>query len=127
MRPDLDLWIARLYKRKSEIYRARVIAAITLRAGVARLIGELQQAGIRLAIANDHGAVQHSQPDPRQSGRSDYAEPSEDRCRRSPDQQKTGADVYQRVLQRLGLLPEACLAIEDSSIGLGGAPHVCRP
>ena len=121
-RPDLDLWIARLYKRKSEIYSERVHSgAITLRAGVARLIGELQQAGIRLAIAtttapsNIHSLISANL-------KKDMLELFE--VIGAGDlliSKKPAPDVYQWVLQRLGLPPEACLAIEDSSIGLTAA------
>jgi len=121
-RPDLDLWIARLYKRKSEIYSERVhTGAITLRAGVARLIGELRQAGIRLAIAtttapsNIHSLISANL-------KKDMLELFE--VIGAGDlliSKKPAPDVYQWVLQRLGLPPEACLAIEDSSIGLTAA------
>ena len=121
-RPDLDLWIARLYKRKSEIYSERVRSgAITLRAGVARLIGELRQAGIRLAIAtttapsNIHSLISANL-------KKDMLELFE--VIGAGDlliSKKPAPDVYQWVLQRLGLPPEACLAIEDSSIGLTAA------
>lgn len=121
-RPDLDLWIARLYKRKSEIYSERVhTGAITLRAGVARLIDELRQAGIRLAIAtttapsNIHSLISANL-------KKDMLELFE--VIGAGDlliSKKPAPDVYQWVLQRLGLPPEACLAIEDSSIGLTAA------
>lgn len=121
-RPDLDLWTARLYKRKSEIYSERVHSgAITLRAGVARLIDELRRAGIRLAIAtttapsNIHSLISANL-------RKDMLELFE--VIGTGDlliSKKPAPDVYQWVLQRLGLPPEACLAIEDSSIGLTAA------
>lgn len=118
-RPNLDLWIARLYKRKSELYSERVHAgAITLRAGVARLIDELRRTGLRLAIAtttapsNIHSLISANL-------RKDMLELFE--VIGAGDllvSKKPAPDVYQWVLQRLGLPPEACLAIEDSSIGL---------
>lgn len=121
-RTDLDLWIARLYKRKSELYSERVHSgAITLRAGVARLIAELRQAGIRLAIAtttapsNIHALISANL-------RKDMLELFE--VIGAGDlliDKKPAPDVYQWVLQRLGLPAEACLAIEDSSIGLTAA------
>lgn len=121
-RPDLDLWIARLYKRKSELYSERVHSgAITLRAGVARLIAALRDAGIRLAIAtttapsNIHSLISANL-------RKDMLELFE--VIGAGDllvSKKPAPDVYQWVLQRLGLPPEACLAVEDSSIGLTAA------
>lgn len=121
-RTDLDLWIARLYKRKSELYSERVHSgAITLRAGVARLITELRQSGIRLAIAtttapsNIHSLISANL-------RKDMLELFE--VIGAGDlliSKKPAPDVYQWVLQRLGLPAEACLAIEDSSIGLSAA------
>ena len=119
---DLDLWIARLYKRKSEIYSERTLSgAITLRAGVARLISELRQSGIRLAIAtttapsNIHSLISANL-------RKDMLELFE--VIGAGDlmiSKKPAPDVYQWVLQRLGLPAESCLAIEDSSIGLTAA------
>ena len=127
-RPDLDLWIARLYKRKSEIYSERVhTGAITLRAGVARLIDELRKAGIRLAIAtttapsNIHSLISANL-------KKDMLELFE--VIGAGDlliSKKPAPDVYQWVLQRLGLPPEACLAIEDSAIGLAAARAACLP
>ena len=121
-RTDLDLWIARLYKLKSELYSERVHSgAITLRPGVARLIKELREAGIRLAIAtttapsNIHSLISANL-------RKDMLELFE--VIGAGDlliSKKPAPDVYQWVLQRLGLAPEACLAIEDSSIGLTAA------
>jgi HAD superfamily hydrolase (TIGR01509 family) len=121
-RTDLDLWIARLYKRKSELYAERVHSgAITLRAGVARLIDELRRAGIRLAIAtttapsNIHALISANL-------RKDMLELFE--VIGAGDlliSKKPAPDVYQWVMQRLGLPAEACLAIEDSSIGLTAA------
>jgi len=121
-RTDLDLWIARLYKRKSEIYSERVLSGvITLRAGVARLIDELRRSGVRLAIAtttapsNIHSLISANL-------RKDMLELFE--VIGAGDlmiSKKPAPDVYQWVLQRLGLAPEACLAIEDSSIGLTAA------
>ena len=127
-RTDLDLWIARLYKRKSELYSERVHSgAITLRAGVARLIAELRQAGIRLAIAtttapsNIHALISANL-------RKDMLELFE--VIGAGDlliNKKPAPDVYQWVLQRLGLPAEACLAIEDSSIGLTAARSAKLP
>lgn len=121
-RTDLDLWIARLYKRKSELYSERVHSgAITLRAGVARLIDELRRSGIRLAIAtttapsNIHALISANL-------RKDMLELFE--VIGAGDlliSKKPAPDVYQWVMQRLGLPAEACLAIEDSSIGLTAA------
>ena len=121
-RADLDLWIARLYKCKSDRYSERVHSgAITLRAGVARLIGELRQAGIRLAIAtttapsNIHSLISANL-------KKDMLELFE--VIGAGDlliSKKPSPDVYEWVLQRLGLPAEACLAIEDSSIGLTAA------
>jgi len=121
-RPDLDLWIARLYKRKSDLYSERVHSgAITLRPGVARLIKELREAGIRLAIAtttapsNIHALISANL-------RKDMLELFE--VIGAGDlliSKKPAPDVYQWVLQRLGLPAESCLSIEDSSIGLTAA------
>lgn len=52
-RLDLDTWVARLHQLKNEYYSALLLAGAipALRPGVARLIHELRETGIRLAIA----------------------------------------------------------------------------
>lgn len=51
---DPDEWIAKVHRLKSDFFRDRVAAGqIPLRAGVARLICEARDAGIRMAIVSN--------------------------------------------------------------------------
>ena len=115
-------WLARLHQRKSEIYAELVHSgAIALRPGVARLIGELQAAGVRLAIATtttrsslDSLIRTHFACDTDEIfavvGAGDVVA-----------DKKPAPDVYLWVLEQLRLPAQACLAIEDSPPGLRAA------
>lgn len=117
-----DDWLAHVHRRKSEIYSYIVLAGdIPLRQGVRRLIQELRDHGIRLAIATTTAAssanslIMHNFGCPMESlfeaiGTGDQIQ-----------NKKPAPDVYARVLQEMRLLPENCLAIEDSQIGLSAA------
>jgi HAD superfamily hydrolase (TIGR01509 family) len=121
-RADVDAWIAGLHQRKSEIYSQLVLAgAIALRPGIARLIGELRAAGVRLAIATT--------TTPSSLDALIFAH---FKCQTSALFEVTGAgdrvankkpapDIYHWVLAQLCLPPQACLAIEDSFAGLAAA------
>lgn len=119
---SLERWIATLHQRKTEFYSELVLAgAIPLRPGVARLLHELRENGIRLAIATT------TTPSSLNSLiRASF------QCEMDTlfevigagDQvahKKPAPDVYQWVLAQLGLPAEACLAIEDSFPGLSAA------
>jgi len=121
-RLDLDTWVARLHQLKNEYYSALLLAgAIPLRPGVARLIHELREAGIRLAIAST------TTPTSLQSlimAHFKYEMMSLFEVIGAGDlvtRKKPAPDLYQWVLRQMNLPPEACLVIEDSSIGLAAA------
>ena len=119
---DFDAWVARVHQRKSEIYSELVLTgAIPLRPGVARLIHELRENGIRLAIATTTTPSSLNSLIVANFG-----------CEMSSlfevigagDQvanKKPAPNIYQWVLQQLGLPAAACLAIEDSFPGLSSA------
>lgn len=121
-RLDLDTWVARLHQLKNEYYSALLLAgAIPLRPGVARLIHELREAGIRMAIAST------TTPSSLQSlimANLKYEMMSLFEVIGAGDlvtRKKPAPDIYQWVLRQMNLPPEACLVIEDSSIGLAAA------
>ena len=121
-RVGIDTAIARLHALKSEIYAAMVLAGrIPLRPGVLRLVHELRDSGIRLAVATtttpsslasliraNFGSDMTSLFDV--IGAGDIV-----------PHKKPAPDIYQWVLKRLGLPPEQCIAIEDSRPGLAAA------
>lgn len=120
--PDFETWVARLHRRKSAIYSELVEAgAIALRPGIARLIAELRDAGVRLAIATT-------------TTRSSLDSLIRTRFACETDElfavigagdlvanKKPAPDVYLWVLEQLHLPASACLAIEDSPAGLRAA------
>lgn len=121
-RSDFDAWIGALHRRKSEIYSQLVLdGAIALRPGVARLIGELRAAGVRLAIATTTTPSSLNSLIVAHFG---VAMNSLFEVIGAGDQvadKKPAPDVYCWVLGQLRLPPRACLAIEDSFAGLRAA------
>jgi len=125
---ESETWISRLHQRKTAIYsEISETGAITLRPGIARLLQELRAAKIRLAIATTsnpssvHSLISAHFPNETASmfeviGAGDQVE-----------LKKPAPDIYQWVLQQMGLPPENCLAIEDSSIGLRAARSAGLP
>lgn len=93
---------------------------VRLRPGVARLIDEAHAAGLRLAIAtttsraNVDALLSHSLP--AAAAWFEVIATADEAPNKKPDPQ-----VYRYVLDRLGLPPRACLAIEDSALGLHAA------
>jgi HAD superfamily hydrolase (TIGR01509 family) len=110
------------HARKNDHYR-RLLAngAIPLRPGVERLMREAREAGMRLAIAssslrgNVRALLEHSL-DPAAFDWFDAIVAGEDVATKKPDPQ-----AYRRVLERLNLAPQACIAIEDSGNGCRAA------
>lgn len=127
-RPDAEQAIAQLHAAKTQRYVRYVQAGrIGLRPGVARLVAEAREAGIRLAIATT------TNPD------NVTALLEADLGRRAPGwfevigagdvvpRKKPAPDIYHWVLGRLGLAPQECLAIEDSAVGLHAATAAGLP
>ncbi len=120
LKGDLNLreFALRVHQRKSEIYREKLIAGhIGLRSGVARLLNEAEQLGIKLGIAtctskfNVETLLQNALGIDALSRfativTSDVV----------PDK-KPSPVVYQYALADLGLTQENCIAIEDTPNG----------
>lgn len=119
LRGDVDQFIADLHRRKTDHFKDIVQAGgIAPRPGVLRLIRQAQAAGVRLAIAttsSPENAIALLQ------------------CALAPNAplwfdvigagdvipcKKPAPDIYQYVLDKLALPPDACLVIEDSRQGL---------
>ena len=110
--------LARLHAAKNRHYAALVRAGrIPLRSGVARLLREAREAGLRVAIAtttsraNVDALLAHGL----EAFANDFVVrgTAEDAPRKKP-----AADVYLYVLARLGLPAQQCLALEDTRNGL---------
>ncbi len=109
--------VAAIHKHKTEIYTDMIATGrIAFRPGVERLICEALESGLRLAIAS---TTSRANVEALLGDRLDLFEViacGEDTVHKKPDPQ-----VYQLVMHRMGLLPEACLAIEDSTNGVRAA------
>lgn len=116
---DLDGFIATLHQSKTAHYtRMLSQGLIPLRPGVGRLLREAREAGLRLAIAttttpaNVSALLEHSlAPDALEwfevIGAGDLV-----------PAKKPAPDIYEWVLQRMGLPAAACVAFEDSENGV---------
>lgn len=121
-RADFPALVQRLHRAKTQHYLHRVEQGrLPLRPGIARLIGAARQAGIRLAIATtttpeNVAALLRAGLGPEAPGW--FAVIGAGDC---VPAKKPAPDIYLWVLERLGLPPGACLAVEDSEIGLRSA------
>ena len=117
-----DDWITCLYQRKNEIYASIVLSGkIPFRSGIRRLLEELRQNGLRLAIATTTDAANLNSLITANLGCS--AE-SVFEVIGAGDQvpcKKPAPDIYEWVLEKLDLRATACLAVEDARIGLTAA------
>ncbi|MBI5782884.1 MAG: HAD family hydrolase [Gammaproteobacteria bacterium] len=119
---DFDTLVARLHAAKTRYYTDLLgRGGIPLRPGVRRLLEEARHAGIRLAIAttttpdNVSAMLQHAISPDAESwfeviGAGDVV-----------PAKKPAPDIYNHVLERLGLPPSQCMAFEDSENGLRSA------
>ncbi len=114
--------IARLHADKTARYVASVEAgAMALRPGVARLLREARDAGLRLAIATtttpaNVSALLRTTLGPDGAGLFE--------CIGAGDMvaaKKPAPDIYRFVLDRMSLAPGHCLALEDTPNGLRAA------
>ncbi len=114
--------IARLHARKTELYVAHVDAGrLALRPGIARLILEARAAGVSLAIATTT-SLANVQSLLRSTLGADS--PGWFAAIGAGDmvvRKKPAPDVYDLVLERLGVAASRCIAFEDSRNGLQAA------
>lgn len=121
-RPDFDALVGQLHKIKTAHYLRLVDRGqLPLRPGVACLINEARQAGLRLAIATtttpeNVDALLRANLGPDAPGWFDVIGAGD-----VVPAKKPAPDIYQWVLDRLALPASACLAIEDSEMGLKSA------
>jgi HAD superfamily hydrolase (TIGR01509 family) len=127
-RPDFDLpenadeFIAGLHRDKTGHYvRALASGQVPLRPGVERLLRDVRTAGLRLAIVttttpdNITALLEHS-----------FTERAHDwfeviAAGSVVPSKKPAPDIYEYALAQLELLPQDCIAIEDSLNGLQSA------
>jgi len=115
---SLRNYTLKVHQRKSEIYREKLIAGhIGLRNGVERLIKEARQKGISMAIATCTSTANVETVLKSALGEDalSYFETLVS-CDLVADKKPSPA-VYQYALANLGLKPENCIVIEDTSNG----------
>lgn len=119
---DPDAFVAGLHRAKTHHYLALLeTGAIPLRCGVMRLLREARAAGVRLAIAttttpeNVAGLLRHS------GGAEMEAWFEVIAAGDVVPQKKPAPDIFLLVLERLGLEPRDCVALEDSDNGARSA------
>lgn len=119
---DLDARIAALHAGKTRRYAETVAAgAVHLRVGAARLLREAQAVGLRLAIATTTSRANVDVLLQVTLGADSVGWFEVIGAGADVPAKKPAADIYQWVLERLGLDACACLAIEDSASGLRSA------
>ncbi len=114
--------IAAMHRRKTDIYNRMVASGgLTLRPGVEAVIRHAGQAGMRLAIATTTSlpnveSLLAATLGSEGAGRFEVIAAGDQVQKKKP-----APDVFLLALERLGLAPERCLALEDSLNGLQSA------
>ncbi len=119
---DLDGFIAELHRRKTQCF-TRLLAQgqIPLRTGVARLLKEAKEAGLRLAVAttttpaNVVALLEHCGV----PGIATWFEVIA--AGDIVPQKKPAPDIYEYVLREMAVEPQTCIAVEDSANGVKAA------
>ncbi|RDI94591.1 HAD family hydrolase [Meiothermus sp. QL-1] len=123
----LDTDIARLHRRKTEIYNQIVEAGeVPFRPGVLRLWREARERGVRLAIATTT-SLPNVEVLLKQAGEEVRGWFETIVAGDMVPRKKPAPDVYLEALKNLGIAPEEALAIEDSQNGLIAAQKAGIP
>jgi len=119
---DAPTWAATIHKLKTKHYKALIQAgSIPLRPGVQRLIQAAREAGVRLAIATtttpeNVTALLEAALAPDSLSWFEVIAAGD-----IVPAKKPAPDIYLYTLEKMGLKPEDCLALEDSQQGLKSA------
>jgi HAD superfamily hydrolase (TIGR01509 family) len=119
---DLDGMVARIHDLKSRHFRRYMQhGRVPLRAGIARLMREAHAAGVQVAIVTN-ASRKTLLPVLRYSmGPELAAEVSVVASGEEVQRKKPAPDLYELAMQRLGVTPRECMALEDSEMGLRAA------
>lgn len=119
---DHAAWVKSVHQRKSYRFRERLEAGqVPLREGVERLITQAHEAGMPVAIVTNASRttlepfLQFTLGDKLRD--CIQAVVSGEQVQRK----KPAPDIYSRVCEEIGCDPQACVAIEDSAMGLEAA------
>jgi HAD superfamily hydrolase (TIGR01509 family) len=114
--------IPALHAAKTRIYTALVHAGrVPLRPGVARLLAEAREAGLRLGIATTTSAENVDALLAATLGEAGTALFEVIACGDQVPRKKPAPDIFKLALDTLGLPPERAVALEDSGNGLRAA------
>ncbi|RLA30672.1 MAG: HAD family hydrolase [Gammaproteobacteria bacterium] len=120
-RPGFPAFVRDLHIDKTRRYGERLDAGVSLRPGVARLIGEARDAGLPQAIATTTSRVNVERLLEGTLGREALGWFSVIASGETVTAKKPAPDLYRVALDGLGLPGASCLAIEDTSVGLRSA------
>lgn len=122
LRPDFEELVQELHRAKTRRYLELIEAGdVRLRPGVARLIAEARAAGLRLSIATtttpeNVSALLSASLGPEAESWFEVIAAGD-----IVPEKKPAPDIYRYVLARMGLAARACLALEDSHLGLAAS------
>jgi len=119
---NLDAWVAKVHALKSHYFKRYMRRGrVPLRPGIARLMREARQTGVRLAIVTN-ASLKTLKPVLRYSmGPELAAEVEVIASGEEVPNKKPAPDLYRLAMQRLQLQPHECIALEDSEMGLEAA------
>jgi len=119
---NMDAWVSRVHELKSRHFRRYMRhGRVPLRAGIARIMREAREAGLQLAIVTN-ASRKTLLPVLRYSmGPELAAEVAVIASGEEVRSKKPAPDVYRLAMQRLGVAPDQCIALEDSEMGLEAA------
>lgn len=119
---DLDAWVAKVHELKSSYFKRLMRhGRVPLRPGIARLMREARECDLQLAIVTN-ASLKTLQPVLKYSmGPELAAEVAVIASGEEVQRKKPAPDLYRLAMQRLGLTPEQCVALEDSEMGLKAA------
>ncbi len=119
---DLDAWVAKVHELKSGYFKRFMRSGrVPLRPGIARLMRDSREAGLRLAIVTN-ASLKTLRPvlkysmGPELAAEVEVIASGEEVLRKKP-----APDLYRLAMQRLGVEPDECVALEDSEMGLKAA------
>jgi HAD superfamily hydrolase (TIGR01509 family) len=111
-----------IHRTKTELYTELIAdGRCPLRPGVARLLAEAREAGLRLAVASTTTAANVNALLTSHLGRSGPGHFYTIACGDLVQRKKPAPDIYAHALSTLGLPCDECVAVEDSLNGLRAA------
>jgi HAD superfamily hydrolase (TIGR01509 family) len=122
VRDDRAGWLDEIHRSKSRYFRDRLQEGqVPLRAGVARLIQEAGEQGMRIAIVTNATRATLEPFLAYALGEELLAHIELTVCGDEVANKKPAPDLYRMACERLGCAPGDCLAIEDSNAGVTAA------